>query len=264
MRILNQIIGNFSFSNSALFVFIITIVIFSPILKLQAKDIESIKAELELASSEINYLRKSNEQLKEKIAEQKKELLLLRTQKEQVTKELRNIKLFLGNVVESGSFQTNKSKEEQLLRLILEMSNRGNKLALLSEDFAQYIKQLLPTLPLGQAQQARMLLKIDELNYVARNFAGMGTAAKDKDFRILAINTNLDIVVVSAGAIHGFAPGMNLMVKNYDIQLKLISVRPLLSAAIVAKGNIKMLTPGMQVVENTGRKKNINLKVFRQ
>ena len=44
MRILNQIIGNFSFSNSALFVFIITIVIFSPILKLQAKDIESIKA----------------------------------------------------------------------------------------------------------------------------------------------------------------------------------------------------------------------------
>ena len=94
MRILNQIIGNFSFSNSALFVFIITIVIFSPILKLQAKDIESIKAELELASSEINYLRKSNELLKEKIAEQKKELLLLRTQKEQVTKELRNIKLF--------------------------------------------------------------------------------------------------------------------------------------------------------------------------
>ena len=46
------------------------------------------------------------------------------------------------------------------------MSTRGNKLALLSEDFSQYIKKLLPTLPLGQAQQARILLKIDELNYI--------------------------------------------------------------------------------------------------
>jgi hypothetical protein len=261
MKLLNQIISQFSFSRSALFV-LISLFIFT--ISLNAKDLETIKAELDLATSEINYLRKSNEQLKAKIAEQQKELLLLRTQKEKAAQELRNIKLFMGNVVESGSFKDAKTKEEQLLRLILEMSTRGNKLALLSEEFTSNIKNLLPTLPLGQAQVARLLLKIDELNYAARNFAGMGSAAKDKDFRILAINNNLDIVVISAGSINGFAPGMNLMVKNYDIQLKLIAVRPQISAAIVAKGNIKNLTPGMRVVENFRRKKNINLNVFRQ
>ena len=261
MRLLKQITRVYSFSNISLLVLITFIL---PIFNLNAKDVESLKAELDLASSEINYLRKSNEQLKQKIAEQQKELLLLRAQKEKVAQELRNIKLFIGNVVETGSFQSAKDKEEQLLRLILEMSTRGNKLALLSEDFSQYIKKLLPTLPLGQAQQARILLKIDELNYAARSFVGMGSATKDKDFRILAINDKLDIVVISCGAIHGFAPGMNLKVKDYDLQLKLIAVRPLISAAVILKGNIKLLTPGMQVVENLNRKKNINLNVFRQ
>ena len=137
MRLLKQITRVYSFSNISLLVLITFIL---PIFNLNAKDVESLKAELELASSEINYLRKSNEQLKQKIAEQQKELLLLRAQKEKVAQELRNVKLFIGNVVETGSFQSAKDKEEQLLRLILEMSTRGNKLALLSEDFSQYIK----------------------------------------------------------------------------------------------------------------------------
>ena len=53
-------------------------------------------------------------------------------------------------------------------------------------------------------------------------------------------------VVVSSGSVHGIFPGLLYQGKtNRDLELRIISVRPWVSAAVPVRGNLDLMTPGM-------------------
>ena len=72
--------------------------------------------------------------------------------------------------------------------------------------------------------------------------------------RILAVNRELSIVVLSVGSVKGAFAGMIYRVgKDRQIQLRVVSVRPYAAAAEVVKGTIGDLAPGMEAVAGESR-----------
>jgi hypothetical protein len=65
--------------------------------------------------------------------------------------------------------------------------------------------------------------------------------------RILAVDDRLQVVVVAAGTVHGVGSGLGLRVgEGKDtVRLRVIAVRPHVSAALVVEGDLGQLAPGM-------------------
>ena len=72
--------------------------------------------------------------------------------------------------------------------------------------------------------------------------------------RILAVDSELSIVVLSVGSAKGVFTGMIYRVgKDRPIQLRVVAVRPYVAAAEVVKGSIGDLAPGMEAVAGETR-----------
>ena len=146
-------------------------------------------------------------------------------------------------------------REERLLQAMGEVSKDGSALALSAVSFCEQVQQLLKELPIGKVRQAEIQLQLDGLSKDARRFIALTesgeTVAKGIDAlrtcRILAVNRELSIVVLSVGSVKGAFAGMIYRVgKDRQIQLRVVSVRPYAAAAEVVKGTIGDLAPGME------------------
>ena len=73
--------------------------------------------------------------------------------------------------------------------------------------------------------------------------------------RILAVNKDLQVVVLPVGSVHGISNGLNYYAGKKKVRLRIIMVRPFVSAAVPEQGNIESLASGMEAVTDAN---NVN------
>ena len=134
----------------------------------------------------------------------------------------------------------------------------GGQLALEAVSFSETVEELLRELPVGKTRQAEVRLKLDALVRDSRRFIAMSELRKEtgngsdmlRTCRVLSVNRELNIAILSVGADQGAFAGMMYRVKDKDEWLKVISVRPTIAAALLISGNIENLAPGMELAIN--------------
>lgn len=172
--------------------------------------------------------------------------------------DYRRLQLSIAATLASGELKGVGKREDQLIKALATVSENGRKLALKTIEFCDYVDSNLNKMPLRRVQKAAFQLRIEELRSESRKFCGLADPALSRETvegcRLLAVNDDLKIAVLPVGAVHGVFNGL-FFYDGKGVKLKVITVRPLISAAILEKGSINDLTPGMEVSTNEKRNK---------
>ena len=201
-----------------------------------------------LGNDELSRLRRDNSDLRSKVISMEKELFFYRQ--------------YLAGIAVDRSNMSSKTREQRVLNTLDELSQRGNLLVLSAAAVADEIKLYWNLIEIDPVKKARLQLRLDELEKAAFRFTSLSIPGEDsiKKCRVLAVNRELDIIVLSAGANSGVAPGMVFYaVGDSNIRLKIIGVRLEGAAAELISGEWKDVVPGMSVsalkVENAPNRK---------
>ena len=217
------------------FILIFSVILFSA-MSLSAGD----QAELKQLRRENQMLRRELDRLRKEATQRDKDLLLFRQ--------------WAAGVADNGKIMKASERESRLMSVLQEFLKRSNGLVLESMDLERTIRDLLKDFPLSPARQARLELQLDQFESKVRQVSAISTIAENakddnkyiREVRILAIDRDSETVVVSSGSVHGIFPGLLYQGKtNRDLELRIISVRPWVSAAVPVRGNLDLMTPGM-------------------
>ena len=162
----------------------------------------------------------------------------------------RRLQLSIAATIASSKMEAATFREGQLLQTLNDIFDNSRTLALQSIEFCDIVDSLLKQMPIGKIRKAEITLRADELKKGARKL----TTLADLDFhrkpvdrcRLLAVNKDLQVVVLPVGSVHGVFIGLNYYLGKEDVQLRIITVRPFVSAAVLVKGDIERLAPGME------------------
>ena len=171
----------------------------------------------------------------------------------------RRLQLSIAATLASGELKGAGKREDQLVTALATVSENGRKLALKTIEFCEYVDSILDKMPLGKLQKAAIQLRNEELKTESRKFCSLADPALSQETvegcRLLTVNDDLKIAVLPVGAVHGVFNGLYFYDGKGKVKLKVIAVRPLISAAVLEKGSINDLTPGMEVSTNEKRNK---------
>ena len=195
-------------------------------------------------------LRRENAAMRQRLQENEVEIKRLREETLAIHRRYRNLDLWMASVADTGKFVASGEREELLLEHLSELSRRGTALALQGSGFCDEMRRIIKTLPIGAAQQARLSLKLDEIDTASRDFIAVAeppaadAIAVLQQSRVLAVNRELKVVVLSVGAVDGVAMGVIFKNRDASTELKIIAARAKVSAAIVSKGDISAVRVG--------------------
>ena len=132
------------------------------------------------------------------------------------------------------------------------ISKYGGELALNSVQFCEFVESLMQESTIGKIGRAELQLKTDELRRRAGRFMALNDRNMPQDSvgrcRILAVDRKSSIVVLSVGSVHGAFNGLIFRSGKEPAVLKVVASRPFVAAALLIKGNIEDLSPGMEAV----------------
>ena len=226
------------------------------------RELNRLREEAMLNAEKMKRLELELEASKEAAAKLEAELIELRTKLQAENERSRQLQLWLAGVRAEGTVRKAGEREEQMLQAIGKLSEDGVGLALEAVDFCDQVQTLLQELPIGKVRQAEYRLRLDGLARRARRFIAMADGPAEprtgmdalRTCRILAVDSELSIVVLSVGSAKGVFTGMIYRVgKDRPIQLRVVAVRPYVAAAEVVKGSIGDLAPGMEAVAGETR-----------
>ena len=233
------------------------------------RELNRLREEAMLNAEKMKRLELELEASKEAAAKLEAELIELRTKLQAENERSRQLQLWLAGVRAEGTVRKDGEREEQMLQAIGKLSENGVGLALEAVDFCDQVQTLLQELPIGKVRQAEYRLRLDGLARRARRFIAMADGPAEprtgmdalRTCRILAVDRDLRIAILSVGSVKGAFAGMIYHVgKDREEQLKVVSVRPSVAAAVLIRGSIKKLSPGMEAatgeeraVEESGR-----------
>jgi septal ring factor EnvC (AmiA/AmiB activator) len=182
----------------------------------------------------------------------RKELIEITKNFQAQNESYRRLQLSIAATIASSKMEAATYREGQLIKILNDVFDQSRKLALRSVEFCDIVDSLLRQMPIGKIRQAEINLRADELKKGARKLttlADLKFEQKPVDrCRILAVNKNLQVVVLPIGSVHGVFIGLNYYVGKEKAQLRIVTVRPFVSAAVAVKGNIERLAPGMEAV----------------
>ncbi|MBE6375291.1 MAG: hypothetical protein IKD23_08040 [Lentisphaeria bacterium] len=188
------------------------------------------------AESENARLKRENQELREK--------LLL------AERELAGYRMYLGNVSFDHKELTPVERERRLLLLLEELAKRGNNLSMAALTVSDECRKLISELPLGPARKAQIELRLDELEKSAWVFAGLAIPGSSDagNCRVLAVDRELNAVVISAGAGAGVFPGMIFRAKqNPNLKLRVLGTRMEGAVAEIVSGLPHEFRPGLEM-----------------
>ncbi|MCP3967582.1 MAG: hypothetical protein GY750_11865 [Lentisphaerae bacterium] len=190
-----------------------------------------------------NELRKDNGLLR-------KELINILENFQTQNEKYQRLQLSIAATIASTKMQAASTREGQLCKSFVEISDSGKELALKTIEFCDSVAAAIRGIPMGKLQKTELILKIDALREDARkliNIADLDSRLKPVErCRILAVNKNLQVVVLPVGSAHGAFLGLNYYIGKERTVAKIIAVRPFVSAAVVVEGNIENVAPGNQ------------------
>lgn len=202
-------------------------------------------------------LEAENRRLKEELASQGKELSALRKELIEtldrhsgLAERLRRMELSVAGTVEALEPVYIGAREEEIAESLRQVSESGRRLAGKAADLCDGLKAGLAANP-DKVEAAKLSLKLDELKDEAASLAKLtsppGSPERFEKCRILEIDDALQALVLSAGFRDGVRSGLALRAgKDGGVLLRVVAVRPFASAAVVAEGDLKGLSPGME------------------
>ena len=182
------------------------------------------------------------------------ELDRLRKQLTEKDNDLLKFRHFLAATADAGKVMTVSDRERQLTGILKEIVKRSNRLLVHISGVDSIFRDLLKELPVGPARQARLLLQLEQMERYALQLSTIAGVFEERDsrqvlenVRIVAVNRELDTVILSSGSVHGIFPGLMFQSKRDGrLRLRVISVRPWVCAAVPIGGNTEAFTPGME------------------
>ena len=188
----------------------------------------------------------------------RKELIEITKNFQAQNESYRRLQLSIAATIASSKMETATYREGQLVKALADTFDSSRKLALKTVEFCDIVDTLLRQMPIGKIRKAEINLRAEELKKGARKL----TTLADLEFRqkpvnrcrVLAVNKSLQVVVLPVGSVHGVSNGLNYYIGK-AAQLRVIMVRPFVSAAVPVKGSIESLAPGMEAVTDA---KNVN------
>ena len=226
------------------------------------RELTRLREETGLAAEAVKRLELENESLREEKAELRAELFEIKEKFAKQNANYRQLQLWLAGVPAEGAVRKSGRREERLLQAMGEVSKDGSALALSAVSFCEQVQQLLKELPIGKVRQAEVQLQLDDLVRKSRRLIAMAEISADpakgvealRTCRILAVDRELRVAILSVGSIKGAFAGMIYHVgKDRQEQLKLVSVRPSVAAAVLVRGSIENLSPGMEAAAGEER-----------
>ena len=190
----------------------------------------------------------------------KKELLLKQQELERLTgllaqkeSELRKIRIWMSNLSADSRQTTVSEREERLLHGLKILSDASNSMVLKTMELADLLRPRLNALPLASADRVRLVMALEDLERSAArvNAIADGAGAKEdkllENVRISAVNSQLNMAVLSAGSLQGIFPGMTFVTSDGKVWLRILETRAAISGAVPVAGSLDQLTPGMSV-----------------
>ena len=124
--------------------------------------------------------------------------------------------------------------------------------------FKPYLDTVLDVLQASQptrqgtlSRYARVIEACERLEHQPPVVAGRGGAGTGRfTCRVLVVNDDLQPVVLDAGSVAGVRVGTRVSVSNKDVvvaKLRVVEVRPHISAAVPVTGSLRNIAPGTQV-----------------
>lgn len=212
---------------------------------LSAEDIKALKEETLYLRGENAGLKKENESLRKELIE-----ILERYSEQDASME--RIQLSIAGALATSEKTDVSVKEQELLSVMERLLKHSGTYAFKSLEFYRQLEDVLKKAQLDSVELAKIKLAMEDLAGKAKDLGAMSTSPQQIQrvdrCRVLAINKSLQTVVLSAGFAQGITNGLNWYAgKNREIQLRVVTARPFISAAAVIKGNINDLSQGMPV-----------------
>ena len=207
----------------------------------------------------IDRLRLENRKLRHELDRLRQELTTR-------DREIMQFRRWAAGVTDTGKLTTVSQREIRQAEILTEMIKHSSRLAVEASDITRTFRKLIKEFPIGPARQAHLLLQMEDLERAAMRVVSItGAAENEKDpsafrnVRIVAVNRELETAVLSAGAVHGVFPGLIYQCeRNPSLRLRVISVRPWVSAAVPVSGTADPLTPGMPFTALSQQEKRAN------
>ena len=187
----------------------------------------------------------------------KQELFEAINQVESQNVDFRRLELSVADVLAGDKLSRASVREARLVEAIGKIMKSGRELALLSVEFCNEADAIVKSLPAGNLEGVRLRLKIDEVRSASRKFSAVSdwslNAKPVGKCRITAVNSQLNFVVLPVGFVHGVFNGLTFYVPGKTAEakpvvLRVFATRSNVSAAQVADGDIRTLSPGREAV----------------
>ena len=180
----------------------------------------------------------------------RKELIEITKNFQTQNESYRRLQLSIAATIASSKMEAATFREDQLVQTLGNVFDNGRTLALRSIEFCDIVDSLLKQMPIGKVRKAEINLRMEELKKGARKLNTLADLTfRQKPVnrcRILAVNKDLQVVVLPVGSIHGVSIGLNYYTGKKKVRLRIIMVRPFVSAAVPEEGNIESLASGME------------------
>ena len=194
-----------------------------------------------------------NARLRRELLKQQQEVDRLSAALAAKENELKRIRIWLASVQADGRISDVSEREQRLLSNLKVLADCAGELVLKSMDFSELLKPKLNTLPLGSAERIRLVMALESLERTAARVnavSGMVPGKGDdglRQVRIMAVRSELNMAVISAGALHGVFPGMTFVTPDGKVRLRVAEARPFVSGVIPVAGSLSTLVPGSLV-----------------
>ena len=162
---------------------------------------------------------------------------------------------FLAGAADKGRMDKSSTREKQLVSMLDELAKASGELAVESSDLALELQKLIAETGVSPARAASLRIKAERVIRMARSVAAVteGTRRTPGETlakcRILAINPKLALVAIEAGSRSGVFKGMVFKTLDTEnpVELRISITHPDISGAVVVKGSMSDLAPGMSV-----------------
>lgn len=172
--------------------------------------------------------------------------------------ELERFRLKFAGMLEYDGQREPGEREAQLLNRLRELAVRGEALTQSLSVFCKQADSLIEVAPPGEVRLAQLLVARDSMLGELRKFSvAAGNAKLDtqvKRTRVYQVARDLGLVILPVGINHGAFNGLIMYGVGKDpVRLRIVSVRPNVSAAAVISGDISHVAPGMELIAEVNK-----------
>lgn len=194
----------------------------------------------------------------------RRELAALLQRAEAQQEEYRRLQVSAAALVAGAEAPEQRLAAAELLAVLAEVKQAGQALVTELIEVCRMLDAALDAETMPAAERARIRARLAGLRATGERFGARIRAPEElggpvATCRILAVDDRLQVVVLAAGSVQGIGCGLGLRAGGgaTTVRLRVIAVRPQVSAALVVEGDLDQLATGMmaQVGERSGDEK---------